>query len=31
MPVLDGYGVLQIFSNNAQLSGGPFILLTAKT
>ncbi|WP_400191587.1 response regulator [Hymenobacter sp. B81] len=31
MPVLDGYGVLQIFSQNAQLAGVPFIFLTAKT
>ncbi len=31
MPVLDGYGVLQIFSQNPQLSGIPFIFLTAKT
>ena len=31
MPVLDGYGVLQIFNTNAQLSGVPFIFLTAKT
>ena len=25
MPVLDGYGVLQIFNQNAQLAGVPFI------
>ncbi|MDF7811573.1 response regulator [Hymenobacter sp. YC55] len=31
MPVLDGYGVLQIFNQNPQLSGVPFIFLTAKT
>ncbi|MBG8556261.1 response regulator [Hymenobacter guriensis] len=31
MPVLDGYGVLQIFTQNPQLSGVPFIFLTAKT
>ncbi|WP_019986726.1 response regulator [Rudanella lutea] len=31
MPVLDGYGVLQIFNKNPQLSGVPFIFLTAKT
>ncbi|GAA4389991.1 response regulator [Hymenobacter koreensis] len=31
MPVLDGYGVLQIFNQDAQLSGVPFIFLTAKT
>ena len=31
MPVLDGYGVLQIFNQNAQLAGVPFIFLTAKT
>jgi CRP-like cAMP-binding protein len=31
MPVLDGYGVLQIFNSNAQLAGVPFIFLTAKT
>jgi CRP-like cAMP-binding protein/DNA-binding NarL/FixJ family response regulator len=31
MPVLDGYGVLQIFNQNARLAGVPFIFLTAKT
>ncbi|MET4108326.1 response regulator [Hymenobacter sp. UYP22] len=31
MPVLDGYGVLQIFNQHPQLSGVPFIFLTAKT
>ncbi len=31
MPVLDGYGVLQIFNQNPQLAGVPFIFLTAKT
>jgi CRP-like cAMP-binding protein/CheY-like chemotaxis protein len=31
MPVLDGYGVLQIFNQNAHLAGVPFIFLTAKT
>ncbi|TGE08716.1 response regulator [Hymenobacter fodinae] len=31
MPVLDGYGVLQIFNQNEQLAGVPFIFLTAKT
>lgn len=31
MPVLDGYGVLHIFTRNPQLSGVPFIFLTAKT
>lgn len=31
MPVLDGYGVLQIFNQNPQLAGIPFIFLTAKT
>ncbi|GAB4049787.1 response regulator [Spirosoma litoris] len=31
MPVLDGYGVLQIFTKNPQLAGVPFIFLTAKT
>ncbi|GAB3882890.1 response regulator [Spirosoma agri] len=31
MPVLDGYGVLRIFNKNPQLSGVPFIFLTAKT
>ncbi len=31
MPVLDGYGVLQIFNQHVQLAGVPFIFLTAKT
>jgi CRP-like cAMP-binding protein/CheY-like chemotaxis protein len=31
MPVLDGYGVLHIFNKNPQLSGVPFIFLTAKS
>ncbi|MDB5234395.1 MAG: transcriptional regulator [Hymenobacter sp.] len=31
MPVLDGYGVLHIFNQNPQLTGVPFIFLTAKT
>jgi len=31
MPVLDGYGVLQIFNQNPRLAGIPFIFLTAKT
>ncbi|MCC3159155.1 response regulator [Hymenobacter sp. 15J16-1T3B] len=31
MPVLDGYGVLQIFSQDPELAGLPFIFLTAKT
>jgi CRP/FNR family cyclic AMP-dependent transcriptional regulator len=31
MPVLDGYGVLQIFNQHPQLAGIPFIFLTAKT
>jgi CRP-like cAMP-binding protein/CheY-like chemotaxis protein len=31
MPELDGYGVLQIFNQNPQLAGVPFIFLTAKT
>lgn len=31
MPVLDGYGVLHIFNKNPNLSGIPFIFLTAKT
>ncbi|WP_020601192.1 response regulator [Spirosoma panaciterrae] len=31
MPVLDGYGVLQVFNRNPDLSGVPFIFLTAKT
>ena len=31
MPVLDGYGVLHIFNQNAHLAGIPFIFLTAKT
>lgn len=30
MPELDGYGVLQIFNQNPQLAGVPFIFLTAK-
>ncbi len=30
MPVLDGYGVLHIFNKNSQLSGIPFIFLSAK-
>ena len=30
MPVLDGYGVLHIFNKNPQLSGIPFIFLSAK-
>ena len=30
MPVLDGYGVLHIFNRNPQLSGIPFIFLSAK-
>ena len=30
MPVLDGYGVLRIFNKNPQLSGIPFIFLSAK-
>jgi CRP/FNR family cyclic AMP-dependent transcriptional regulator len=30
MPVLDGYGVLHIFNKNPQLSGVPFIFLSAK-
>lgn len=30
MPVLDGYGVLKIFNQNPQLTGIPFIFLTAK-
>jgi CheY-like chemotaxis protein len=30
MPVLDGYGVLQIFNQHPQLTGIPFIFLTAK-
>jgi CRP-like cAMP-binding protein/DNA-binding response OmpR family regulator len=30
MPVLDGYGVLHIFTKNPQLSGIPFIFLSAK-
>ena len=30
IPVLDGYGVLHIFNKNPQLSGVPFIFLTAK-
>jgi CRP-like cAMP-binding protein/CheY-like chemotaxis protein len=31
MPVLDGYGVLNIFNQHPQLAGVPFIFLTAKT
>ncbi|SHJ04270.1 cAMP-binding domain of CRP or a regulatory subunit of cAMP-dependent protein kinases [Hymenobacter daecheongensis DSM 21074] len=31
MPVLDGYGVRQIFNQNPQLTGVPFIFLTADT
>jgi CRP-like cAMP-binding protein/CheY-like chemotaxis protein len=31
MPVLDGYGVLHIFSQNPRLASVPFIFLTAKT
>jgi len=31
MPVLDGYGVLQVFNQHPQLAGIPFIFLTAKT
>jgi len=31
MPVLDGYGVLHIFNKNPDLTGIPFIFLTAKT
>lgn len=31
MPVMDGYGVLQIFMHNPELSVVPFIFLTAKT
>jgi CRP-like cAMP-binding protein/AmiR/NasT family two-component response regulator len=31
MPVLDGYGVLHIFNKNPQLTGIPFIFLTAKS
>lgn len=31
MPVLDGYGVLQIFNQNEALQGTPFLFLTAKT
>ena len=30
MPVLDGYGVLHVFNKNPQLSGIPFIFLSAK-
>lgn len=30
MPVLDGYGVIHILSNNAETAGIPFIFLTAK-
>ena len=31
MPILDGYGVLQIFNTNPKLCCVPFIFLTAKT
>ena len=31
MPILDGYGVLHIFSQNPDLQNIPFIFLTAKT
>lgn len=31
MPVLDGYGVLHLVNKNKELSGIPFIFLTAKT
>ncbi len=31
MPVLDGYGVLHLLNKNPELSGIPFIFLTAKT
>ena len=31
MPVLDGYGVLHLINKNPELSGIPFIFLTAKT
>jgi len=31
MPVLDGFGVLHIFNRNSELSGIPFIFLTAKS
>lgn len=31
MPNLDGFGVLQVFSNHAELSRIPFIFLTAKS
>ena len=31
MPVLDGYGVLEIFNHHPQLAGIPFIFLSAKT
>ena len=31
MPVLDGYGVLHIFSQSPELQNIPFIFLTAKT
>lgn len=31
MPIMDGYGVLQIFMHNPELSAVPFIFLTAKT
>ena len=31
MPVLDGYGVLHLISKNEELSGTPFIFMTAKS
>lgn len=31
MPILDGYGVLAVFTQNPQLAGVPFLFLTAKT
>lgn len=31
MPLLDGFGVLQVLQNNKQLSDVPFIFLTART
>lgn len=31
MPVLDGYGVLHLINKNPELSGTPFIFLTAKS
>ena len=30
MPVLDGYGVLHLLNKNSELTGIPFIFLTAK-